>query len=339
MEKRIPVLGVILGDPAGSSYELVAKVLLAKKEAYTAVLFGSRELFERSCKVVEGAEAIRLIDWKGESRPDYVEDPLAAYIYDIPAEGEIPYSTVTAASGRLQFAEIDESIKKEKAGLIDGILMSPITKAAFHEAGYEYLTEFELFADLYGVESVGSVIRTDTYFRSTVVGHCAFKDIYAKITTPALEKVLHRLIDTMEYFMDKSEMKIAVAALNPHAGENGLFGDEETTILKPAIDAVCAEGYDIIGPWPCDTAIVRLKKGQANGIVFLYHDQGNIAQKASDFGNLRLIYVGFPGIILPVSHGPAYGKAGKGTADPGNMIASMETLYQMACKRLEKAGR
>lgn len=333
-ERKIPVLGVILGDHAGSSPEMAAKVLLNMEDDCVPVIFGNKNRFNISRSAVKDAEKLTLVDWDGKERPEHLDDRYSVYIYDIPCGEDIVFSTITKDSGKLQYDSIKAAVDKSQAGLIDGMLMCPITKAAFHAAGYNYSTEFELFADLYGLEETASVVAAPTYFRSTVVGHCAFKDIYSKITTEKVITTCHRLIENMQYFMPKEDICVGIAALNPHAGENGLFGDEESTILQPAIDQIRSEGYKVLGPWPCDTAINRVKNGEANGIVFMYHDQGNIAQKAGEFGVLRLIYVGFPGVILSVGHGPAYGKAGKGTADPTNLLASMHTLYQICDKRI-----
>lgn len=332
---KTPVLGILLGDHAGSSPELAAKVLMAKSDPYIPVFVGSKERFLISCAAVAGAEKIKLIDWDGKTRPAFLDDPMSAYFYDVPCGKDIVFGQITRDSGEIQYKSIEAAVQLNRSGMLDGILMCPITKAAFHAADYHYSTEFDLFADLYGVSETASVVAAETYFRSTVVGHCAFKDIYSKISTERIVATCHRLLENMQYFMPKEQCRVAVAALNPHAGENGLFGDDEQTMIQPAIDQLRAEGYDVIGPWPCDTTINRVKDGQANGVVFMYHDQGNIAQKAAEFGGLKLIYVGFPGTILSVGHGPAYGKAGKGTADPANLIASMKMLYQIASKKMQ----
>lgn len=328
-----PVLAIILGDHAGSSPELATKVILAKKDPSIPILIGNKARFNISRQAVLGAEKLTLIDWDGQSRPQFTNDPLAVYFYDVAAGKNIVFGKITHDSGKLQYDCIAAAIRLEQSGMLDGMLMAPITKAAFHEAGYHYSSEFDLFADLYGVPEVSSVVAADKYFRSTVVGHCAFKDIYSRITTERVVLSAHRLLDTMRYFIPAEDRHIAIAALNPHAGENGLFGDEEATILTPAIERLRAEGYDVVGPWPSDTALNRVKHDGINGIVYLYHDQGNIAQKAAEFGGLLLIYVNIPGTILSVGHGPAYDKAGKGTADPTNMLQSMQMLYNIAVQK------
>lgn len=331
---KVPVLAIILGDHAGSSPEMAAKVLLAREDNYIPVLVGNKERFEISRKAVAGAEKLNLIDWDGKTRPAGSGNAMDVWFYDVPAGPDIVFGKITEDSGKLQYDSIIAAIDLEKAGMIDGMLMAPITKAGFHAAGYHYSTEFELFDDAYGVSGCSGVVYTGKYFRSTVVGHCAFREIADRVTTEGVLGAANRLLTNMAYFMEPEERHIAIVALNPHAGENGLFGDEEATILQPAIDQLRAEGYRVEGPWPSDTAINRVKSGQANGIVYLYHDQGNIAQKAAEFGGLMLIYANIPGIIVSVGHGPAYGKAGKGTADPSNMIDSMHTVYLMAYKKL-----
>ncbi len=328
-----PVIGIILGDHAGSSPEMIAKVILQKKDPYIPVLIGNKARFEISRSAVVGADKIRLVDWDGKQRPEALGKD-AVYFYDVPAGADIQFGKITADSGKLQYDSIAQAIRLDQAGMIDGMLMAPITKAGFHAAGYHVSTEFELFGQLYGTGVASSVVVADTYYRSTVVGHCPFREIADRITTQAVIDTAHRLLTNMQYFLSPEDCHIAIAALNPHAGENGLFGDEEQTILTPAIEKLRAEGYDVQGPWPCDTAINRVKSGQANGIVYLYHDQGNIAQKAAEFGGLVLIYVNIPGVIVSVGHGPAYGKAGKGTADPDNLIKSAHVLYKIAKKRI-----
>lgn len=332
-QQKEPVLGIILGDHAGSAPELVAKVILDKKDPYIPVLVGNKARFQISRKAVEGAEKIKIIDWAGDKRPETCE-PMTVYFYNVNAGPDIEFSKVTADSGKLQYDSIKASIDLEKAGLIDGMCMAPITKAGLQVAGYQFSSEFEVFGYLYDTgKDASSVLKCGEYFRSTVVGHCPFREIAGRITREQIVATAHRLLENMRYFCTPEECRIAISALNPHAGENGLFGDEEITIITPAIEDLRAEGYDVQGPWPADTALNKVLSGLAKGIVYLYHDQGNIAMKSSTFGEIVLIYVDIPGLIVSVGHGPAYGKAGRGTANPNNMIKSMKVLYEIAKQR------
>lgn len=327
---QIPVLGIILGDHAGSSPEMAAKAVLAAKGCYIPVFTGNLERFQISCQYVEGAERLQIRPLEG--RPSEGGEDIV-YFCDIPAGPDIHFSTVTADSGKLMYDSMVKMIELERAGIVDGFSMAPITKAGFHAAGLPYNSEFELFADLYGVANVSSVVKCENVFRSTVVGHCAFRDIVDRLTTDGIIRTAHNLLHVMGAFLPKEKCRIAVAALNPHAGEDGLFGDEEHTIIQPAIDHLLEEGVQVIGPCPADTVFLKARNGEVGGVVFMYHDQGNIAMKSCFFGDGVLIYTNTPANIVSVGHGPAYGKAGKGTADPKNMIASMRVLASLVEKR------
>lgn len=324
------VLGIILGDHAGSSPEMVAMTIMKNDGSYIPVLVGNKDRFKISCQAVAGADQLELRELNG--RPTEGGKNIA-YFCDVPAGSDIHFSTVTADSGRLTYDSMKKTMELERAGVIDGFAMAPITKAGFHAAGLTFTSEFEVFADFYKVPSVASVIKCENIFRSTVVGHCAFKDIVSRLTTDGIMKTSRSILNVMKMFMPPEQCKIAVAALNPHAGEDGLFGDEEQTIIKPAIDCLKKEGAQVIGPCPADTVFLKARNSEVGGVVFLYHDQGNIAMKSCYFGDGVLIYTGTPANIVSVGHGPAYGKAGKGTADPKNMIASMQVLQNLVEKK------
>lgn len=330
MLDQLPVLGIILGDHAGSSPELAAMAVLAAKGDYIPVLTGNLERFKISCQNVKGADRLKIRPLEG--RPTEGGEDIV-YFCDVPAGSDIHFSTVTEDSGRLQYDCMVRMMELERAGIVDGFSMAPITKAGFHAAGLNFSSEFEVYKDYYGTEKCASVIKCDNIFRSTVVGHCAFREIVDRLTPDGIVGTAHALLDTMEIFLGRENCRIAVAALNPHAGEDGLFGNEEAAIIQPAIDQLLAEGDQVIGPCPADTVFLKARNGEVGGVVFLYHDQGNIAMKSCFFGDGVLIYTGIPANVVSVGHGPAYGKAGKGTADPKNMISSMEVLRELVLKK------
>ena len=329
-DDQLPVLGIILGDHAGSSPEMAAKTVLAAKGAYIPVLTGNMERFRISCRNVEDAGRLELRPLEG--RPTEGGEN-TVYFRDVPAGPDIRFSTVTKDSGQLQYDCMVKMAELERAGIVDGFSMAPITKAGFHAAGLAYNSEFEVYKDYYGTEKCASVIKCGNIFRSTVVGHCAFREIVDRLTTGGIVDAAHDLLDIMEIFLGRENCRIAVAALNPHAGEDGLFGGEEAAVIQPAIDRLIAQGDHVTGPCPADTVFLKARSGEVDGIVFLYHDQGNIAMKSCFFGDGVLIYTGVPAHIVSVGHGPAYGKAGKGTADPKNMISSMEVLRELVMKK------
>lgn len=163
--------------------------------------------------------------------------------------------------------------------------------------------------------------------RST--GHIPFWEIVERLSVPGIVQTACLLRETM-CRCGVEEPRVAVAALNPHAGEGGLVGQEEQTIITPAIQALREKGLLVAGPVPADTVFVRAMRGEFDGIVFLYHDQGNIAMKAVAFGRGVVIYVGLPLLIVTPGHGSAYDIAGRGIADAGNMIETLKTAAFLA---------
>lgn len=302
-----PRIGIALGDPAGIGPEITAKALAHGFADYTPVLFGNKALYEQSFSVPDGVTFV-----------------------DTPAGADIRMGEITADGGKLMTESLINAIDYHKQGKIDALVMAPITKQAFHEAGYDYTSEFELFAKEYNTSSVRAVIRCENIFRSTVVGHCAFREIVERLTPEGVAQTARSLMQVIRTF--KGDGSIAVAALNPHAGENGLFGDEEQTILTPAIEMLRAEGMKVDGPCPADTVFLRAVNGVNDGVVFLYHDQGNIAMKSRFFGDGVLIYSNVKNCVTSVGHGSAYDIAGKGVADASNMISCIATAVEI-CKR------
>ena len=282
--------------------------------------------FETSRKAVAEGNKLAIKPLQGRSAYNGAQ---TVYFQNVAAGPDITYGKVSADSGRLIYDSIAKTIELYKNGIIDGICMTPITKQALHDAGYTECTEFDIFAKLFDTKGVGAVIQAGQIFRSTVVGHCAFVDIPKKLTTEAIVNTAESLLRVMRIFKPDQEPEIAVAALNPHAGENGLYGDEESRIIAPAIKILQEKGNHVIGPSPADTVFLKAIHKEVGGVVFLYHDQGNIAMKSVYFGAGVLIYSNIPAPIVSVGHGPAFDKAGKGTADPSNMIASIETLLKI----------
>jgi 4-hydroxythreonine-4-phosphate dehydrogenase len=322
----IPVLGIILGDHAGSSPEMVVKTVLQNDGSYIPVLIGNRKRFEISRGIVENGEKLNIVSLNG--RPEYI-DPDTVFFSDVEAGEDIQFSKVSKDSGKLIFESIKNAITLEKEGLVDGLSMAPITKQSLHAAGYDFSSEFEIFDRLYETKGCKAVIKCGDIFRSTVVGHCAFIDIAKKLSSEGIIETAEGLIRVMSKFLPPDNCKIAVAALNPHASENGLYGNEESLIIIPAIERLKEKGHRVMGPSPADTVFLKALNKEVGGVVFLYHDQGNIAMKSVFFGDGVLIYTRIPANIVSVGHGPAFGKAGKGTADPKNMIISVDVLKQL----------
>ena len=327
INRKEPSIGLILGDHAGIGPEIIAKSLVEGPQNYTPVIIGNHEMAADTLNRYMPDVEIIPFPLSGETEPS-IEGKRRVYIFDVPSGKDIQVGKVTTDSGKLIYDSLCAGVKLYKDGLVDGLVMAPITKQALHMAGLHYGSEFEVFAEQFQRTHVKSVVKAEQVFRSTVVGHCAFAEITKRLTTEGIIVTGTQLLEVMDNFGQKDK-GIAVAALNPHAGEDGLFGDEEARVIKPAIDELQKTGVKVIGPCPADTVFLKAMKGEVGGVVFLYHDQGNIAMKSSFFGASVLIYTDLPCPIVSVGHGSALDIAGKGIADPDNITACICTLLEM----------
>ena len=306
-----PKIGIIAGDPAGIGPEIIAKALPACRGRYQPVLIGSSALLTDAIRHYAPDWNIRQARW-----------------VDVALEGPVVPGTISAGSGQATDRSIRQAIRLAQTGEVDGLALAPITKQALRLAGVGYDSEFEVLAREFQVQDVKAVVRAGNIFRCTVVGHCPFREIASRLTTAGIVQTARQLAAVMARY-GCLERGIAVAALNPHAGEGGLFGDEEARIIEPAIQALRQNDLKVIGPVPADTVFLKAKNGEVGGLVYLYHDQGNIAMKSCCFGDSVLIYTQVPCPVVSVGHGSALDIAGQGTADPHNMIACLETLWAM----------
>ena len=329
MCKKI-IIGIALGDQAGIASEVVAKALLKMAPlTFIPVLVGNEKLFRENCCAELPLRKLS-DDFKREDLYDGI------WLYDIEAGPDIETGRISGDSGCLMYDSLVKTLELEKAGLVDAVIMAPITKQALHEAGLMYTAEFDIFKEAYNVKACRAVVTCEHIFRSTVVGHVAFRDIPEKLTEEGIISTAEGLYEVVKKFNPGKDCTLAVAALNPHAGENGLFGDEEERVISPAIRALSARGIRASGPWPADTVFLRALQGKDDGVVFMYHDQGNIAMKSRFFGEGVLIYTGIPAIITSVGHGSALDIAGKGIADEANMVSAVMYALELAEKRKEK---
>lgn len=328
-EKPKPYVGIILGDPAGIGPEIVLKLLLRPSTYAFArpILIGNYELL---CQMVYrmGSELF-FTPTTLEHLADGVEEN--AFLSGIPVVdidgdiNEVVLGEVSAAAGAIAYHSIRMGYRMLELGLIEGLIMGPINKQALALSGYGFASEYELFAELAGVSQVQSVVKGGSIIRSTVIGHVPFRRIVELLTVErivdtglGLHHVLCRMMDAKPH--------ICIAALNPHGGEGGILGEEESEIIYPAVVELRRHGVNIDGPYPGDTIYARAISGGYDGIIYLYHDQGNIAMKAKMFETTALIYTNVPYPILSTGHGSAMDIAQLGIANPTNICTVMSTL-------------
>ena len=334
VEKQKPIVGIILGDPAGIGPEIALKLLMRPSTYHYAepVLIGNFELLRKTAILIDSALVFKKCD--AEDIPEVLRGAKFKVIpvVDIPGDpGEVSLGKISKESGRISHLSIVCGYSMLEKKILSSLIMCPITKEALAKSDSGFNSEYELFAHLAGVKDIQSVVKGGDIIRSTVVGHVPFRKILENLT---VENIVRTGIGLQKVFVQIFEQtpNFCIAALNPHGGEGGILGEEESEIIIPAIEQMREKGIEIDGPFPCDTIYARAINSGYNGIIYLYHDQGNIAMKAKIFETTALIYTNVPYLILSTGHGSALDIAPLGIANPTNLCYVMTTLNSILGK-------
>jgi 4-hydroxythreonine-4-phosphate dehydrogenase len=212
---------------------------------------------------------------------------------------------------------------------VQGVVLAPMNKESFHLAGYAYFDELAFLADLTNSSETFILGSLGSVWAVAVTEHIAFKDIVGYIRTERVVRYIQRLHDVLGRIGFEAP-RSAVAALNPHAGEGGLFGREEIDEISPAVELAVAEGIRAQGPIPADTVFKRALDGDFDGVVCMYHDQMNIARKLQARQHIATLFMGLPVIAATTAHGTAFDIAGQGIADPGSLAAALDYAIRLA---------
>jgi 4-hydroxythreonine-4-phosphate dehydrogenase len=250
-------------------------------------------------------------------------------LYEPPAGRAFPVGRLNAEAGRAAYDLIVRAVADARQGSVDAIATAPVNKEAFRLAGLRWSGHTDLLAHLTGADHVAMMFHSDRLRVVLATVHIPLADVPRTLTQALVESTIALTARELPRFGVKSP-RIAVAGLNPHAGEHGLFGDEEQTTIVPAIDACRGHGINVAGPFPGDTIFVRAIRGEFDVVVACYHDQGLIPVKLAAFGEAVNVTLGLPIIRTSVDHGTAFDIAGQGVADPGSMIAAVRLAAQLA---------
>jgi 4-hydroxythreonine-4-phosphate dehydrogenase len=261
-----------------------------------------------------------------------VRDVCAPIIYNASNGQTFAPGQLSAGAGRAAYDAIVQAVDAAKARTIDAIATAPVNKEAFRLAGLPWNGHTDLLAHLTGAGHVAMMFYSDALRVVLATVHIALAEVPRALTTASLDATIDLTARELPRF-GITRPRIAVAGLNPHAGEHGLFGREEETIMAPAIEACRARGIDVTGPFPADTVFVRARRGEFDVIVACYHDQGLIPVKLVSFGQAVNVTLGLPIIRTSVDHGTAFDIAGKGIADPQSMIAAVLLAAKLAARR------
>jgi 4-hydroxythreonine-4-phosphate dehydrogenase len=253
-------------------------------------------------------------------------------VYGPPSGVAITAGVLSAAAGRAAYDTIVDAAGDALRGEVDAVATGPINKQALRLAGLPWNGHTDLLAHLTGAAHVAMMFESPALRVVLATVHVAFADVPRVLTQPELEATIRLTARELPRF-GVAAPRIAVAGLNPHAGENGLFGREEEHVIAPAIAACRASGVDVAGPFPGDTVFLRAHRGEFDVVVACYHDQGLIPIKLLAFGRAVNVTLGLPIVRTSVDHGTAFDIAGKGIADPESMIAAVLLAARLARTR------
>ena len=261
-----------------------------------------------------------------------VTDVCEPVIYAPPAEQEFAPGVLSAAAGRAAYDIIVSAVRDAQAGVVDGIATAPVNKLAFAQAGLPWKGHTDLLGHLTGAKQVAMLFWSEPLKVVLATVHVPLADVSRTLTRELLEGVIGLTAAEMPMFGINTP-RLAVAGLNPHAGEGGVLGDEEGRVIEPAVIAMRGRGIDVSGPVPGDTVFVRATRGEFDCVIACYHDQGLIPVKLTAFGRAVNVTLGLPIVRTSVDHGTAFDIAGQDKADASSMIEAVRLAAQLARAR------
>lgn len=321
---NLPKIAVTMGDPAGVGPEVCLHLLQNAEvaERCVPIIFGDRAVLEQAAEQCGLAKPARVVDGLAEADGPCVLDLGAITTSDF-ATG-----TVNAATGRAGYTYVEDAINAALSGQVAAVTTAPLNKEALRAAGIPHPGHTEIFAALTHAQRACMLQYSSEVRCVFVTTHVPYAEVPGLMTK-------ERILDTLELGAQAmrrirgTEPKIGVLGLNPHAGEHGLFGDEEERIIIPAIETARERGFDVEGPIPPDTAFLPAKRRATDFFVCMYHDQGHIPLKALCFDEAVNTTLGLPIIRTSVDHGTALDIAGQGQANPSSLFEAVKLAVKL----------
>jgi 4-hydroxythreonine-4-phosphate dehydrogenase len=335
MSESAPVLAVTMGDPAGIGPEIIARAL-AHRDTYEdcqPVVVGDLQAMQAAVRITGVPLEIRAIASPAQARGDArTMDILDLGNIDIERVGR---GRVSAEVGRAAYDYLERATRLALEGEVAAVVTAPVNKEALSQAGWVGVGHTELLARLCGVpeRSVAMMLASNRLRVVHVSTHVPLRRAIELVTTDRIVTTA-RLAGEAARDIVGRKPRLAIAGLNPHAGEHGLFGTEEQEHVAPAVQRLVEEGWDVAGPLPPDTVFLRAANGEFDAVVAMYHDQGHIPSKFAGFHDTVNVTLGLPIIRTSVDHGTAYDIAGTGKASEENLLAAIKLAAQMARHRL-----
>jgi 4-hydroxythreonine-4-phosphate dehydrogenase len=340
-EAERPTILVTCGDPAGIGPEIVAlawaatplhgeaRLRVVADAAQLATVLAARPALPRLRLTVVAGD-----DRRASTASELLVIDSAATPH---ADATIPVGVVSAAGGRAAAGAVEAAYRLVRDGAGQAIVTGPLHKESLHAAGYDVPGHTELLARLCGLSDEAASMML--WLPATEPGrtglgvvhvtlHEPLRTAVARLSTAGIVAAGRRLADMLGAILGRSP-RLAVAALNPHGGEGGLFGDEESRLVAPAVHQLAGAGLDVTGPLPADTLFLRAARGAFDGVVALYHDQGHIPVKLLGMHRAVNVTLGLPVVRTSVAHGTAFDIVGRGATDPASMLAALDVARRL----------
>jgi len=342
-----PILGLTMGDPAGIGPELCLRALRepAVLRRCVPVLFGDAGVVKRIAKINGksrtgtkdgngGCRTLSLAEWE---KLGAVTGPLIVDCAALDAK-KIKPGKISAACGRAGFVFIEQAIRSALAKKIDGVVTAPIHKEALRLSGVNHPGQTEIFTALTGARRSCMMLRSGVLTVSMVTTHIGYSEVPKKLSVRRVQDVIELTAEAMGWMLRRPP-RLAICGLNPHAGEHGLFGqNEEEWFVEPAVVQARKSGIAIVGPLVPDAAFTPGQRKKFDAIVTLYHDQGHIPFKMLAFDTGVNLTLGLPIVRTSVDHGTAFDIAWQGLADPQSLFAAVGVAAELAAGRKSKGG-
>ncbi|MCC3295966.1 4-hydroxythreonine-4-phosphate dehydrogenase PdxA [Arthrobacter sp. zg-Y411] len=325
-----PVLAVTLGDVAGIGPEITAKALLGHDELRlecTPVVIGDEAAMRAGVANVGGdPDVVRVLD----SIEDATNKPGTIELLQTgPSLADVPLGELSPVAGDASYRFVVEACRLAREGKVQGIVTAPLNKAAMHAGGHKWPGHTELLAHEFGVENFSLVLSAGDLYFFHLTTHVSLRQAIEDITPERTGNVIE-LVAAFTKALGRPDEPIGLAGLNPHAGENRLFGDEDADVLAPAVAAAREAGINVSGPLPADALIPAAVNGKWNMVIACYHDQGHAPFKAVYGDDGVNITVGLPVVRVSVDHGTAFDIAGKGIARETSLVLSIRRAAELA---------
>ena len=322
MTDRKPLIAVPIGDPAGVGPEIVAKACALEKvnSAADVIAIGDRQVMENAIRIVGGNLKIHVVESPAEG--DYRPGILNLIDLDNIDQSKFSYGVVQAMCGKASFEYIKKSVELAMNGEADAVATTSINKEALRAAQIPFIGHTEIFGALTGTPDPLTMFETNGLRVFFLTRHKSLRDMLDDIKKDKIKDCVKECLEALKR-LGVTEGTMAIAGLNPHCGEHGLFGWEEVNEITPAVEELQAEGYPVVGPIGADSVFHQAAIGRYNSVLSLYHDQGHIATKTLDFDRTISITNGMPILRTSVDHGTAFDIAGKGIVSEISMAEAI----------------